>query len=237
MFHTPAEIDQFVDALETELRERELSILDCDFLTAVQSATLTRDQIAVWAKAFYAATRNGRLLLGNFYANSPDDPELRRELAENLYEEETGRISGVGRCHMDVFEDFLAAFEIAAHDARNIVSPFGAQRPAGTAIAPGDYYVELAAYGFAVESPNAEFCARMDRALHVSYDFSASQLTWFSMHATLDADHGEEFRKYVARAGENPDGLERVRRATLEMSAATKAVWDGGGHWRKASTS
>jgi hypothetical protein len=42
-------------------------------------------------------------LLGNFYVNSPDDPVLRRERAANLYEEEAGRLSGVNRCHMDVF--------------------------------------------------------------------------------------------------------------------------------------
>src|SRR5690242_20160106 len=153
MFHSTVAIDQFVGELENELRARELSILDCDFLAAVESASVTRNQIGEWAKAFYAATRNGRLLLGTFYANSPDDPELRRELAENLYEEETGRISGVGRCHMDVFEDLLGAFGISPDEARAIASPFAAHAPTGTAIAPHDYYVELAAYGFAVESP------------------------------------------------------------------------------------
>jgi pyrroloquinoline quinone (PQQ) biosynthesis protein C len=236
MLHT-SNVDDFVETLENEIRTKELSILDCEFLAAVESDSVTRSQIGAWAKAFYAATRNGRLLLGNFYANSPDDPELRRELAENLYEEETGRISGVGRCHMDVFEDLLAAFGIAARDARALASPFGTQAPEGSAISSDDFYVQLTAYGLAVESPNAEFCAKMHRALNDRYEFTPSQLTWFSMHATLDADHGEEFRKYAARAAEHRDGLERVRRATLDMCAATKSVWDGGGSWQELKTS
>jgi hypothetical protein len=72
----------------------------------------------------------------------------------------------------------------------------------------------------------------MYRALNERYEFTPSQLTWFSMHATLDADHGEEFRKYVARAAEHEEGLERVRRATLDLCVATKPVWDGGGSWQ-----
>jgi hypothetical protein len=137
---------------------------------------------------------------------------------------------------MDVFEDLLAAFGIAAHDARSLASPFGANSPQAIAIASDDFYVELAAYGFAVESPNAEFCTRIHRALNEAYEFTPSQLTWFSMHATLDADHGEEFRKYVARAAQYSDGLERVRRASLQLSAAAKTVWDGGGCWREPSS-
>jgi pyrroloquinoline quinone (PQQ) biosynthesis protein C len=225
-------VERFVEELQTEIRTRELSILDCDFLAAVESGALTRNQIGEWARAFYAATRSGRLVLGNFYANSPNDAELRRELAENLYEEETGRLSGVGRCHMDVFEDLLAAVNITGDEIRALASASGAHTPQGSAIAPEDFYVEISAYGFAVESPNAEFCARMYRALNAEYDFTPAQLTWFSMHATLDADHGEEFRKYAARAGEQADGLERVRRATLDMCAVVKAVWDGGGSWQ-----
>jgi pyrroloquinoline quinone (PQQ) biosynthesis protein C len=236
MLHT-SDIDVFVEELENEIRTKELSILDCEFLAAVESGVITRSQIGEWAKAFYAATRNGRLLLGNFYANSPDDPDLRRELAENLYEEETGRISGVGRCHMDVFEDLLAAFGIAARDAGALASPFGSHTPRGSAISADDFYVQLAAYGLAVESPNAQFCARMHRALIERYEFTPLQLTWFSMHATLDADHGEEFRKYVARAAEQAEGLERVRRATLDLCAVTKSVWDGAGSWQELKRS
>ena len=70
-------VERFISELETEIREKELSLVDADFLKAVEAKEITREQIGEWAKVFYAATRHGRLTIGNFYANAPDDPELR----------------------------------------------------------------------------------------------------------------------------------------------------------------
>jgi len=232
MASTTHDVRRFVADLEAEIDEHRLSLTDADFLLAVEAGTVTREQIGEWAKAFYATTRNGRLMIGNFYANSPDDPELRRELAENLYEEETGRLSGLDRCHMDVFADFLAAFDITLEEARRLPSPLGDLPVGGRTIAPEDFYIELAAYGFSVEAPNARFCERVLRALKTNYGFTDDQLTWFSMHAVLDADHGDEFLKYVAAAATYSGGLERVRTNTLELCATTKLIWNGAGRWQ-----
>ena len=232
---TTVDIGQFVDDLLAETRASRVSLLDAEFLAAVEEGSVTRDQIREWAKPFYAATRNGRFGLGTYYANSPDDAELRRELAENLYEEETGRISGVNKCHMDVFFDFLGAFGITAEEAATLKSPGGEHIPQGRAISSEDYYVELATYGLSVETPNAEFCQRIFAALRDNYGFTASELTWFSMHAALDADHGAEFKRHAARAADAPRGLERLREQTLAMSAGVKLVWDGFGLWRDAA--
>jgi pyrroloquinoline-quinone synthase len=229
---TTRDVQAFVVDLEAEISEQRLSLTDTEFLHAVEAGTATREQIGEWAKVFYAMTRNGRLMIGTFYANSPEDPQLRRELAENLYEEETGKLSGVGRCHMDVFADFLAAFGITLEEARQLRSPLGDLPTGGRAIAPEDFYVELAAYGFSVEAPNARFCQRILPALKTNYGFADEQLTWFSMHAVLDADHGEEFLKYVEAAAASGEALERVRTSTLEMCAATKLIWDGAGTWQ-----
>lgn len=225
--------DRFVDDLLAETRAAGVSLLDADFLAAVEAKSVTREQITEWAKVFYAATRNGRFGLGSYYANSPDDPELRRELAANIYEEETGRISGVNKCHMDVFFDFLAAFRITPAQAGKLTSPVGDYRPQGRAIAADDYYVELTAYGLSVETPNAEFCERILVALHDNYGFANHELTWFSMHAALDADHGAEFKRHAARAAVAPRGLERLREQTLELSSVVKTVWDGFGMWHQ----
>lgn len=226
------DVQKFVADLEAEISEQRLSLTDSEFLLAVEAGTATREQIGEWAKAFYATTRNGRLMIGNFYANSPDDPSLRRELAENLYEEETGRLSGVGRCHMDVFADFLAAFDITLEQARRIPSPLGDLPIGGRTIPPEDFYIELAAYGLSVEAPNARFCERILRALETTYGFTGGQLTWFSMHAVLDADHGDEFLKYVEAAATHANGLERVRANTLALCATTKLIWNGAGRWQ-----
>src|SRR5262245_59737300 len=111
------DVAAFLDELNREIRDERASMLDAEFLAAVEAGAVTREQIGAWARVFYAATRNGCFGLGIFNANSPEDPALRRELAENLYEEETGRISGIDKCHMDVFFDFLAAFGVGSEEA------------------------------------------------------------------------------------------------------------------------
>ncbi len=102
-------------------------------------------------------------------------------------------------------------------------------------LAEVEAHAELSAYGLSVESPNAEYCTRMFHALRDGYGFSEEELTWFSMHAALDAAHGSEFRRHLARAAEAPDGLARVRQLTLAMSPMVKHVWDGFGAWRTAT--
>lgn len=235
MTTTAPDVERFLEDLTQELRDKQLSLLDTEFLAAVEAGTATRAQIAAWAKSFHAATRNGRVGLGNYYANSPDDPELRAELAANLFEEETGRLSGTGRCHADVFYDFLAGCGVSKEEADAATSPAGPPYgPVGRRIEPEDYFVELASYGLNVEIPNGEFCGRISRALRDNYGFDEQALTWFTMHERLDFGHGEEFKKYAARAADYPDGLDRLRDATLAMAIGVKMAWEGFGNWKAA---
>jgi pyrroloquinoline-quinone synthase len=230
---TSTSVDVFLDDLERDLRESRASLLDADFLAAVEAGTVSRAGIEAWARIFYAATRNGRFGLGTYYSNCPpDDRELSRELAENLYEEETGRISGVGKCHMDVFFDFLAAFGITPEEASKLEMPGGNQVPQGRAIPADEFYTELAVYGLSVEVPNAEYCIRIAKAFKENYGFTDADVTWFTMHAALDADHGDEFRSHVTQVAQVPGALERLHDQTLAMSDGVRQVWDGFGVWR-----
>lgn len=229
-------IDTFIHDLENELRENRISLLDAEFLAALEGKSITRDQIRDWAKTFYAATRHGRLTIANFYANAPDDPELRRELAENIYEEECGGISGVGMCHMDVFQFLLDGLGVSKEEADGFPNPHGDSISHSHAIPPEEYYAALSAYGVSVEIPNAEFCERAAKALRNHYGFSDKEVRWFTMHAELDAGHGEEFRKHAHKVADMPGGLEMFRQKTLALSRATMNVWNGHGSWKRVSS-
>jgi pyrroloquinoline-quinone synthase len=226
------DVDAFITDLERDLREQRATLVDSEFLAAVESKDVTREQICEWAKVFYGATRHGRLTIGNFYANAPDDDELRRELAENIFEEETGRISGVGRCHMDVFQSLLGAFDITDEEAQQLPGPLGDYLPQARPIPPDQFYIELSAYGFSVEIPNAEWSQRMADALRANYGFSDDEVRWFTMHAELDADHGEEFRKHARKVAETPGGLEALREQTMSLALLVQDVWNGLGRWK-----
>jgi hypothetical protein len=110
---------------------------------------------------------------------------------------------------MDVFHDLLAAFGISSEEALALDGPVGRGAIAGRPILPDDYYIELAAYGYSVEVPNQAFCERIHLALQTNYGFTDDQLRWFSMHAMLDADHGDEFRKHARKVADQPGGLDR----------------------------
>ncbi len=160
---------------------------------------------------------------------------MRRELAANVYEEETGRISGVNMCHMDVFQLLLDAFGITKEEAKKLTTPHGDHMPKGSLIPEEDFYVALATYGFSVEIPNAEWSARMARALKENYGFSDQEVRWFTMHAEFDVGHGEEFRSHALKVGRQPGGLDTLREKTLALAAVVKNIWDGYGTWKRVA--
>jgi pyrroloquinoline quinone (PQQ) biosynthesis protein C len=220
----------FMDDIETELRDRGLSILDCGFLGALESGVLCVDQICRWALSYYGCTKNGHLAIANFLAYSPEDQGLRSELAENLYEEETGILSGVGRCHMDVFLDFLKALGVSPAEAAHAdgLSAGAYAHPIET----DEYYAQLTAYGILGEGPNAVFCERVLAALRADYSFAEDEVSWFSLHAKLDKDHGAALSRYVEAAESEPGGLERTRELIFGLAPHYQSIWDGRGTWR-----
>ena len=220
----------FTNDIEIDLRTRGLSILDCGFLSALAAGTLSADQIRRWAVSYYASTKNGHLAIANFLAQSPEDSGLRFELAENLYEEETGLLSGVGRCHMDVFLDFLTALGASAEETGT--APGLATTAYAHPIAADEYYTQLTAYGILGEGPNAAFCESVLDALRANYSFDDDQVNWFHLHAKLDKDHGAALGRYVEAAEAEPGGLERTRELIFELAPHYQSIWDGRGAWR-----
>jgi pyrroloquinoline quinone (PQQ) biosynthesis protein C len=220
----------FKDDMELELRNRGLSILDCGFLSALTAGELSVEQIRRWALTYYGCTKNGHLAIANFLAHSPEDAGLRAELAENLYEEETGLLSGVGRCHMDVFLDFLKVLGVPPDDAAasNGLATTAYAHP----IVADEYYAQITAYGILGEGPNAEFCESVLTALRANYSFGDSELNWFSLHAKLDKDHGETLSRYVVAAEGETGGLERTRELIFDLAPHYQSIWDGRGAWR-----
>ena len=72
----------------------------------------TRAQLEVHYRQEYAVyIRDFPVLLARVHSRCPV-PEVRRDLAENLYEEETGRLSGTGP-HPELFLDMMKALGLA----------------------------------------------------------------------------------------------------------------------------
>lgn len=119
------EIAVLLSCLDRDIREKKISILDASILNALESRSASLVQMKRWAEDFYSSIYHGSpTSLGNFYGNSPDDPDLRADLAENIFEEETGRISGIGRRHMDLFVDLLIHLGHTEESVHALSSPW-----------------------------------------------------------------------------------------------------------------
>src|SRR6516165_407628 len=68
---------------------------------ALADGKLSRAQLKVFAVQFFLQVREFPRAVSAMHANCPF-PEARMELAESIYEEETGRISGCNKPHPEV---------------------------------------------------------------------------------------------------------------------------------------
>jgi pyrroloquinoline quinone (PQQ) biosynthesis protein C len=80
---------------------------------------ITLDRLKIhFQQEFAVYVRDFPLLLGRLYAKNPPD-EIRRELAANLYEEETGGLS-VGRSHPALFVEMMRGLGFSERDFSRI---------------------------------------------------------------------------------------------------------------------
>jgi len=99
-------------------QERLLAIMDHKHHWAwpvFSGNRITLDQLKIhFQQEFAVYVRDFPLLLGRLYAKNPPD-EIRRELAANLYEEETGGLS-VGRSHPALFVEMMGGLGFTTTD-------------------------------------------------------------------------------------------------------------------------
>lgn len=200
-----AELDQLIHS-----RRKMTSPLYQHILSGNASQGLLREFVihrypikAMW-------TRN---ILG--IASRVEDYRLRRELVENIYEEETGRLTGGGR-HLDTFVDVGLAFGLT----REEVTDAPLRLPETQAViehnvwacnsADVHFTVGVASVLLLMEGqpPIVDAEGRsMERVMRESYGLPAKANTFFLHHASsaeedhvseLEDDHAETARRLLA---------------------------------------
>ncbi len=101
-----------------QFRERLLAIMDRKdhwAWPAVSGADISRTQLRVhFQQEFATYVRDFPVLLARIHARNPP-PAVRRMLAENIYEEETGGLS-FGKSHPELFLDMMQGLGLDASD-------------------------------------------------------------------------------------------------------------------------
>lgn len=226
---TTTEGDVFLVELGDLLTEHDLVPLEAPLIQKIRAGELTRDELTRWAKQFYVIVREAPRGIANDYVNCPD-AEIRREIAESLYDEETGRISGTDN-HAELFRTFLAALGISRDEADATV-PVPEMAPLFKACEPHrlsseEFYDKIALDALVGEGAMAEIAETLFELLQREpYGFSPAELVWFSLHAEADKDHGEAGLEVLRSLGETAAGRERIRGKVVEAGAFYRRALD-----------
>ena len=182
------------------------SILRHPFYVAWEQGTLTRDQLAAYARIYYPHVRAFPGYLRAAIAGA-DDPAVRAELEANLADELSNP-----RPHAELWLDFAAALGL---DRRAVEEA----EPAPAATAAVDAFERLASRDaasalaalYAYESQQPEVSQAKQAGLRERYGVrDAAALAYFDVHATADVRHRQGERDALARcldAGADPDAL------------------------------
>jgi pyrroloquinoline-quinone synthase len=156
--------------------------------------------------------------------------EDRLALAESLYEEETGRISGCNLPHPDLFARFASAVGVGADE-------LAAALPLPSTAALIDWFQlstrtrpfleGAAAITLAAEGQVPGAFGAFARDLEKHYGLKRDDVAFWDIHEIADADHSEVGDSAVTRYAEGAETQARVRDAVARSLEAWWLFFDG----------
>jgi pyrroloquinoline-quinone synthase len=159
----------------------------------IADGQLTIEQLRFFAVQFFLQVREFPRAVSAMHSRCPFD-ELRRELAESVYEEESGRISGCNLPHPELFIQFGTALGLERREMTE-----GRPLPETAALidwfevaSQNRSFIEAAAaINLAAEGQVPGAFGPMARALEKHYGLAAGDVAFWDVHEVADADHSD----------------------------------------------
>jgi pyrroloquinoline-quinone synthase len=195
----------------------------------IQEGKEPSSSLRTFAIQFFLQVREFPRAISALHANCPD-PEQRAELAESLYEEETGRISGCGLPHPELFIQFGLGLGMEREELLG-----GEPLPSTAALidwfelsSKQRSFVEgSAAMNLAAEGQVPGSFAPFARGLEKHYGLTPEAVAFWDVHETADADHSDVGKHIVLGYATSDEWQERVRRAVQQSLAMWWQFFDG----------
>ncbi len=196
---------------------------------AIADGKLSREQLKLFAVQFFLQVREFPRAVSAMHANCPF-PEERMELAENVYEEETGRISGCNQPHPELFIKFGEGAGLRREQMTE-----GQPLPATRALIDWfelstkqrSFIEAAAAINLAAEGQVPGAFGPMARRLQENYGFSKEAVEFWDVHEMADADHSDVGDHIVVRHATDAAMQARVRDALQHSLDAWWQFFDG----------
>ena len=190
---------------------------------------LSREQLKVFAVQFFLQVREFPRGVSAMHANCPFAEE-RMKLAESLYEEETGRLSGCNQPHPEIFIRFGEALGLTRAEMVE-----GCPLPATRALIDWfelstkqrSFIEAAAAMNLAAEGQVPGAFGPMARRLQENYRLSRDAVAFWDIHETADAEHSEVGDSIVVRHATDAGTQARVRDALQHSLDAWWQFFDG----------
>jgi pyrroloquinoline-quinone synthase len=196
---------------------------------AIADGKLSREQLQRFAVQFFLQVREFPRAVSAMHANCPF-PKERMELAESVYEEETGRLSGCNLPHPELFIKFGEAVGLKREDMTE-----GKPLPATRALIDWfelstkqrSFIEAAAAINLAAEGQVPGAFGPMARRLQQHYGLSKEAVAFWDVHEVADAEHSDVGDNIVVRHATDAAIQARVRDALQHSLDAWWQFFDG----------
>jgi len=180
----------------------------------IQEGQVSREGLGQFARQFYLQVVEFPRAVSALHSRCTDLGE-RVKLAESVYEEETGRISG-SKAHPELFLDFAEGVGVPREETRR-ATPLPATAALvhwfeySTKILP--FHEGVAAINLAAEGQVVGAFGPFARALQRHYGLSATAVAFWDVHELADAEHSDVGDHIVIRFADTPERQAAIRRA------------------------
>jgi pyrroloquinoline-quinone synthase len=196
---------------------------------ALADGKLGREQLKGFAVQFFLQVREFPRAVSAMHANCPF-ADVRMELAESVYEEETGRISGCNQPHPELFIRFGEAVGLSRAEMIE-----GRPLPATRALIDWfelstkqrSFIEAAAAINLAAEGQVPGAFGPMARRLQQHYGLSREAVAFWDVHEIADAEHSHVGDNIVVRYATDAATQARARDALQHSLDAWWQFFDG----------
>ncbi len=220
--------DEFVRSLTAQIQARRTFGSHPLWLQLIDGKP-SREQLQRFAVQFFLQVREFPRAVSAMHSSCPF-PEERIELAESIYEEETGRISGANEPHPELFIRFGESIGLARADMVD-----GVALPATASLIDWfelstrqrSFIEAAAAINLAAEGQVPGAFGPMAAALQRHYGLSARDVEFWSLHEIADAEHSSVGDSIVVHHATGAEVQRRVRAALQHSLDAWWQFFDG----------
>ena len=185
--------------------------------------------LKTFAQQFFLQVREFPRAVSAMHANCPY-ADARVELAESLYEEETGKISGCGLPHPELFIKFGEAVGLKRDeliDAEALPGTAALIHWFETSTKNRSFLEGAAAINLAAEGQVPGAFANFARALQKHYGLSTEDVAFWDVHEEADKDHSDVGDHIVVRYATTDEWQDRARAAVSQSLSMWWQFFDG----------